>query len=109
MTDEPIEIDVEDLDARLKSGEAVQVVDVREPWELDVARLAGTIDIPMSTLPKGLCNLDQEKPLAVICHHGGRSLQVARWLRQQGYTRAQSVRGGLDVWSQAIDPNIPRY
>lgn len=109
MTEEPIEIDVEDLDARLKSGEAVQVVDVREPWELDVARLAGTIDIPMSTLPKGLCSIDQEKPLAVICHHGGRSLQVARWLRQQGYARAQSVRGGLDVWSQAIDPNIPRY
>ena len=109
MTDEPIEIDVEELDARLKSGEAVQVVDVREPWELDIARLAGTIDIPMSTLPKGLCNIDQEKPLAVICHHGGRSLQVARWLRQQGYARAQSVRGGLDVWSQAIDPNIPRY
>ncbi len=109
MVEEPIEIDVEELDARLKSGEAVQVVDVREPWELDVARLADTIDIPMSTLPKGLCNLDQEKPLAVICHHGGRSLQVARWLRQQGYARAQSVRGGLDVWSQAIDPTVPRY
>lgn len=109
MADEPIEIDVEELDARLKSGEAVQVVDVREPWELDVARLTGTIDIPMSTLPKGLCGIDQEKPLAVICHHGGRSLQVARWLRQQGYARAQSVRGGLDVWSQTVDPNIPRY
>ena len=109
MTDEPIEIDVEELDARLKSGEALQVLDVREPWELEIARLPNTIDIPMSTLPKGLCNIDQEKPLAVICHHGGRSLQVARWLRQQGYAKAQSVRGGLDVWSQAIDSSIPRY
>ena len=109
MTDEPIEIDVEELDARLKSGEALQVLDVREPWELEIARLQNTIDIPMSTLPKGLCNIDQEKPVAVICHHGGRSLQVARWLRQQGYTKAQSVRGGLDVWSQSIDPRVPRY
>lgn len=109
MTEAPIEIDAEELHARLKAGETVQVVDVREPWELEIARLAGTIDLPMSTLPKGLCNLDQEKPLAVLCHHGGRSLQVARWLRQQGYAQAQSVRGGLDVWSQQIDPGVPRY
>lgn len=109
MTDEPIEIDVEELAARLKAGEPVQVVDVREPWELEVARLTGTIDLPMSTLPKGLCHIDQEKPLAVLCHHGGRSLQVARWLRQQGYAKAQSVRGGLDVWSQTIDSSVPRY
>ena len=109
MADEPIEIDVEELHARLKAGEAVQVVDVREPWELEAARLSGTIDLPMSTLPKGLCHLDQEKSLVVLCHHGGRSLQVARWLRQQGYVRAQSLRGGLDVWSQRIDPSVPRY
>ena len=84
-------------------------MDVREPWELEAARLSGTIDLPMSTLPKGLCHLDQEKSLVVLCHHGGRSAQVAAWLRKQGFAHAQSMAGGIEQWAIEIEPGMARY
>jgi rhodanese-related sulfurtransferase len=53
--------------------------------------------------------LDPDRPIVVLCHHGQRSLSVAMWLREQGFDHAQSLAGGIDAWSRTIDPTIPRY
>jgi len=66
--------------------------------------------IPMDQIPARAFNeLDEEQPIVVMCHHGARSLSVANWLRQKGFEKAQSVKGGIDLWSSVIDPTIPRY
>ena len=66
--------------------------------------------MPMNEVPgRAFRELDEEQSIAVLCHHGARSLSVANWLRQQGFTRAQSVAGGIDLWSRVIDASVPRY
>ncbi len=106
LSDEPLEILPGELRARLKD---VQLVDVREPWEVETAKIEGSIDIPMQQIPDSLDKLDAGRPLVVMCHHGGRSLMVTQWLRQNGFLRAQNLVGGIDVWAQEIDPSIGRY
>jgi rhodanese-related sulfurtransferase len=66
--------------------------------------------IPMNEIPlRALEELDPEAHIVVYCHHGQRSLTVTMWLREQGFPRSQSLAGGIDAWSQKIDPSIPRY
>ena len=106
----PLEITVDDLKSRIASGNAPLLLDVREPWEYQAAHLPDTMLMPMNEVPSRAFNeLDEEQPIAVLCHHGARSLSVANWLRQQGFTKAQSVAGGIDLWSRVIDPAVPRY
>lgn len=112
MTQEtlPLEITVDDLKSRIASGNPPLLLDVREPWEYQAAHLPDTMLMPMNEVPSRAFNeLDEEQPIAVLCHHGARSLSVANWLRQQGFTKAQSVAGGIDLWSRVIDPAVPRY
>lgn len=106
-----LEIDVESIRARLQAAEAGLLLDCREPDEHAVAHIAGAMLIPMGELPDRLGELEayRQVPLAVHCHHGGRSLRVARWLRENGFPQAQSVAGGIDAWSREIDPGVPRY
>ena len=89
------------------------VLDVREPWELQVAALgAGEFDllaIPMSQLPGRLQDLPRDRPVACLCHHGARSQHVAQWRAQQGYPEVANIAGGIDAWSQEHDPRVPRY
>lgn len=85
------------------------LVDVREPWEVETASLAGAKLIPMGDLPARVQELDPDAHILVLCHHGVRSLRVTNWLREQGYAKAQSVRGGIDAWSQRVDPKVPVY
>jgi rhodanese-related sulfurtransferase len=106
---EGIETSVEALHALLTSGGEVQLVDVRDDWEIAVASLPGALHIPLPQLPAALDTLDAERPVVVLCHHGMRSLQAAIWLRQQGYETATSVTGGIDAWSRLIDPTVPTY
>ena len=105
------EIDVEDLQALLQSDEDLLLIDCREPDEHAIVRLEQAQLIPLAQIPERLGELDgyRQKRIAVLCHHGGRSLQVAHWLRRQGFGGAQSVRGGIDAWSERIDPSLPRY
>jgi rhodanese-related sulfurtransferase len=104
------EITINELKARLDAREAVTILDVREPWEYDTARIDGSRHIPMADVPaRANQELDREAHVVVICHHGIRSLRVTSWLRQQGFERAQSLRGGIDQWSRAIDPRVPVY
>ena len=90
------------------------LLDVREPWELQTASAPSgpgyeLLAMPMRSVPARLAELERERPIAVLCHHGGRSAQVARFLQDQGYTRVVNVHGGIDRWSQERDPSIPRY
>lgn len=104
------EISGEELQGLLAGGSDVVVVDVREPWEIQTASLAGTLNIPMNDIPARFRGeLDPEKHTVVICHHGVRSMNVTAWLRQQGYENTQSLRGGIDRWAREIDPNVPLY
>ena len=104
------EITAEETQAELKSGETVTLLDVREPWEYDVAHIEGSKHIPMGDIPARANNeLDPEQHIIVVCHHGVRSMNVTAWLRQQGFEMAQSMRGGIDHWSRAIDPKVPIY
>jgi len=110
MSPPPLEIAPQELKLRLDNGEPIRLVDVREPFEHQQARIPGAELIPMRTIPGHLPDLRREtRPLVVICHHGVRSLQVATWLREQGLAHCQSLSGGTDQWSREIDPAVPRY
>ena len=86
------------------------LLDVREPWEYEAARIAGSMLMPMGDVPsRAFQELDPEVRIVALCHHGVRSLNVAVWLRNQGFENAQSMRGGIDAWSREIDPAVPRY
>ena len=105
-----LEITVEQLKQGLAGTTPPLLLDVREPWEISTAALPGAVLMPMNEVPgRAFTELDEDAPIAVLCHHGARSLSVANWLRQQGFANAQSVAGGIDAWSRTIDPTIPRY
>lgn len=108
----PLEITPQDVHRRLAAGEKLALIDVREPGEFQLARIAGAELIPMRTVPAELSRLDAQAdsaPLIVFCHHGVRSLNVVNWLREQGVEACQSMAGGIDRWSLEIDPTVPRY
>ena len=94
---------------RQNSGELWRILDVREPWEIEIARVAGAVSMPMRELPRRLAELDAASPVAVLCHSGVRSAQVADWLADNGFATVANVQGGIDAWSIDIDTTIPRY
>lgn len=105
-----LEITVDQLKAQLAGPHPPLLLDVREPWEAETASIPGAKFMPMADVPgRAFSELDEDQPIAVLCHHGARSLSVANWLRTQGFEAAQSVAGGIDLWSRVIDPTIPRY
>ena len=89
------------------------LLDVREPWEVQTAQVpAGDFDLlamPMNTIPARTFELPKDRPIACLCHHGGRSQRVAMFLEQQGYTDVANIAGGIDAWSRELDPGVPRY
>ena len=84
------------------------LLDVREPWEFDVARIEGSRLIPMGELPERFSELDPAAETVVICHHGSRSAYVARALGEAGFARVLNLQGGLDAYSD-VDESVPRY
>jgi rhodanese-related sulfurtransferase len=93
-----------------KQGGTFTLLDVREPWELEKASLEGSKNIPMGDVPtRAHQELDPEEHIVVFCHHGVRSLTVTNWLRQQGFEKVQSMRGGIDGWARTVDPKVPLY
>lgn len=104
------EIAPEELKLLLEVNSDVVVLDVRESWEIETASLVNTVNIPMGDIPARFEEeLDPEKHIVVICHHGVRSMNVTAWLRQQGLEKVQSLRGGIDRWARQIDPGVPLY
>jgi rhodanese-related sulfurtransferase len=90
------------------------VLDVREPWELQTASIRADerfelVGMPMSSVPARLNELARERPIACLCHHGGRSAQVCYYLLNQGYDEVVNLHGGIHAWSQEVDPTVPQY
>ena len=107
----PADIDVLSVKKMLDGGERFVLLDVREPDEFATASIEGTLQIPMRTVPSRLADLEphREERIVVHCHHGGRSARVAQWLREQGFEKVQNMAGGIEAWSQQVDPSVPRY
>jgi rhodanese-related sulfurtransferase len=89
------------------------LLDVREPWERQVASVQPEgfelVAIPMNEIPARLAELPEDRPIACLCHHGMRSMNVAVFLARQGYTDVANIAGGIDAWSREKDPAVPRY
>lgn len=96
-------------DMLAEPGAGLQLIDCRTPEEFRIAAIEGALLIPLSDLASRTGELDPDRPIAVHCHHGGRSLKAALFLRQQGFDDARSVAGGIDLWAIDIDPRVPRY
>ncbi len=112
MAQQVLEVTPQEVKRRLDSGEAVVLVDVREPAEYAITRIEGSTLIPMNTVPAQLSTIEglaDGATLVAICHHGMRSLNVAAWLQGQGIPNCISMMGGIDRWSLEIDPAVPRY
>lgn len=107
----PLEIDVKTVHEKLKAGETFLLLDCREKDEHATVNIPEATLIPMSELGARVDELQphQNSLIVVHCHHGGRSLRVARFLRDRGYAQAQSMAGGIDQWAVQINPQLPRY
>lgn len=104
---------VRDLSALAARTPAPVLLDVREPWEFELARIElpglSTLHMPMQSVPTRLGELPRTQPVVCICHHGARSAQVAAYLMQHGYDDVYNLAGGVDAWSTQVDAGVPRY
>lgn len=107
--EQAMEITVRDLDDLRRSDEALTILDVRNPPEIEICSFADSTNIPMHEVPENLDRLPGNGTLVVICHSGMRSYQVTAWLRQNGFANAVNLRGGIDSWARKIDPTMPAY
>ncbi len=98
-----------ELKARLAAGDKLQLLDVREEWEFQTAHIEGSILIPMGQVASRIAALDSAAETMVICHHGGRSMQVAGLLEQLGFPNVINLAGGVDAWARLVDPSMPVY
>lgn len=98
-----------ELKDRLERGEKIFVLDVREPWEHSLAKIEGSVLIPLGTLPQSLDKLDRNVEIVAHCHHGMRSADAVGFLLQQGFKSVTNLVGGIDAWSIHVDPSVPRY
>ena len=107
----PLEITPRDLVKHIENGHALRLIDVRQPWENQLARLPDSLLIPLSELPARANEIpmDPTTLIVVYCHHGVRSLSGAAYLRQLGHVHVSSLAGGIDAWSCEVDPSVPRY
>ena len=92
---------------------ATVVLDVREPYEVQTASVTANgfelLTLPMGSVVEKLSELDKDRPVACLCHHGSRSMQVAAYLSSQGFTHLANIAGGIHAWSSEVDPTVPTY
>ena len=98
----------EELKQRLESFTPL-LLDVREPWEFELCRIAGSTHLPMGQIPQRHAELDRGAEIVVICHHGMRSAQVTQYLDSLGFQGVYNLTGGIDAWSRQVDPEVPVY
>lgn len=103
------ELSATECQTLLAGAEPPQFLDVREAWELDTAAVAGARHIPMGEVPTRLAELDRNRPIIVMCHHGRRSAQVAMLLERSGFAEVINLAGGIAAWSDEVDPDVPQY
>ena len=102
-------ISPKELKARIDKGDQLVLMDVREDWEYSLAKLEGSILIPLGTLPQSLARLNRDSEIIAICHHGMRSADATNFLIQQGFQKVKNLVGGIDAWSTQVDGSVPRY
>src|SRR5262249_9494552 len=103
------EITPSELAARLSRRDDVALIDVREPYEGEIARLPGARLVPLAALAGSMADLDDTRDLVVHCKSGGRSAQAVRQLRAAGLRRVWNLTGGINRWSDDVDPATPKY
>jgi rhodanese-related sulfurtransferase len=111
MTTSPgiVAIEPAALKRLLESAQPPLVLDVRENWERAAARLTGTVDIPMQEVPQRLAELPRDRDIVVMCHGGVRSMKVAQFLAQNGFSRLANLSGGIHAWACDVDPSVGTY
>lgn len=102
------QLTVEELKSRRDRGEKVFILDVREPDEYKICRIEGSVLVPLGELPSRMGELSKDKEIVVHCKAGVRSARAVQFLRQQGFA-ALNLAGGIDAWSERIDPSVPKY
>ncbi len=107
----PLEIDCLGVKRKLDAGEEFLLVDCRERDEHQLVHLPAARLLPLSELAERVHELEphRNREIVIHCHHGGRSMKMTVWLRQQGFGNARSMAGGIDEWAEKIDPTLPRY
>ncbi len=109
LTDPMLPDELSPRDAAEQIAAGAFLLDVREPFEAEIAAIAGATLIPMRTVPERLAEIPRDRDVVVHCHHGMRSRSVADYLKSQGYTRVANLTGGIDRWSADVDPAVPTY
>ncbi|HSR62572.1 MAG TPA: rhodanese-like domain-containing protein [Gammaproteobacteria bacterium] len=99
----------EQLKSRLDQGDAPTLLDVREPWEYEICQINGSINISTGNIATELDRLEPGAETVVICHHGARSLQVARYLESRGFSAVANLDGGIDAWARTVEQSMPQY
>jgi molybdopterin/thiamine biosynthesis adenylyltransferase/rhodanese-related sulfurtransferase len=98
-----------ELKRRIDAGEPIELIDVREAFEYEIARIDGSNLIPLGEITERLDELKHEGPIVVHCHTGKRSAQAVQLLQQHGFANVYNLEGGIDAWSDQIDPSVPKY
>ena len=106
---ERLEVSARELQALLDRPDPPLLIDVREPHEEQIARIAGGTLMPQATLPARMAELDTSRDIVLYCHHGQRSMRALEFLHRAGFRRLKNLRGGIDAWSRDVDPSVPRY
>ena len=103
------EITASELKRKIDRQEKFVLIDVREPSEFKINRISGAKLIPLGSMPERVHELDSADEIVVHCHFGGRSAKAVEFLQKAGFKKVRNLVGGIDAWSQDVDPNCPRY
>ena len=100
-----------ELAARLADPSHPQplLLDVRENWEVETCHLEGSTHIPMNLIPIRVSELEDDREIVCVCHHGARSMQVAAFLERNGFSNITNLTGGIHAWAVQVDPSMPKY
>jgi rhodanese-related sulfurtransferase len=85
------------------------LLDVRENWEYETCHIEGSTQIPMNLIPIRVSELDDDREIVCVCHHGARSMQVAAFLEHNGFGNITNLTGGIHAWAVQVDPSMPKY
>ena len=98
-----------DLNQRLKKGDDICLIDVRDEWEHSLAAIPGSEHLPLNELADRIQEIMFEEEIVIYCHHGERAFLGAQILLESGFKKVYHLTGGIDAWSQVVDPTVPRY
>ncbi len=107
--DQVLHIQPIELQRRIEKGDDICLIDVREEWEHSLASIMGSEHIPLNELADRIQEIMFEEEIAVYCHHGERAFLGAQILIESGFKKVYHLTGGIDAWSQVVDPGVPRY